>query len=56
MVSFMYEQLNQREDIQLAVMEHVCNPSIHESEAGGSKVQGHPELYSKTLSQQRPKF
>jgi hypothetical protein len=32
------------------MMEHTCNSSIQETEAGGSPVEGQPGLHSKTLS------
>jgi hypothetical protein len=32
-------------------MAHVYNPRTQEAEAGGSRVQGVPELHRKTLSQ-----
>lgn len=31
-------------------MVHTCNLSTGDAEAGGSQVQGHPELHSETLS------
>jgi hypothetical protein len=34
---------------------HGCNTSTQEAEAGESRVQGHPGLYSKTLSQKKKK-
>jgi hypothetical protein len=35
---------------ELSVVVHAYNPSSLETEAGGWRVQGQPELYSVTLS------
>lgn len=32
------------------VVMHICNPCIHEAEAGASHALGHPDLYSEILS------
>jgi hypothetical protein len=35
------------------VVSHACNPDTGETEAGGSRISGKPELHRETLSQKK---
>jgi hypothetical protein len=45
----------EKPELEPGMVVHAFNPSTWEAEAGGSRVPGQPELYSKTLSQKKKK-